>query len=148
MRDIFPLYSLARELARDLVFEVDDDVVTLSVKGVMIAKVNSTSYNFSFFEVSEDEIILALQASGYIVYLGIESDSEINEEALPSIGKILISELMPPVNLLIEKAKELGYSGADILLDDDMSPTLKEAMYEILMKHRKGRTPFEQFEVA
>ncbi|CAB49611.1 hypothetical protein [Pyrococcus abyssi] len=148
MNNILHLYSLAQELARDLVFEVDGEVVTLSIKGVLIAKISSTSYNFSFFEVSEDEFILALQASGYIVYLGIESDSEIDEEAYSSIGRILISELMPYVNVLISKAKEVNYSGADILLDDDMSPTLKEAMYEILMKHRKGKSPYEQFEIA
>ncbi|HII60458.1 TPA: hypothetical protein HA331_01610 [Pyrococcus horikoshii] len=145
---MLPLYSLARELARDLVFEVDDEVVTLSIRGVLIAKINSNSYNFSFFEVSEDEFILALQTSGYIVYLGIESDNEISEDAYSSIGRILISELMPYVNLLVEKAKSIGYSGVDILLDDDMSPTLKEAMYEILIKHRRGKTPYEQFEIA
>ncbi|BAA30574.1 hypothetical protein [Pyrococcus horikoshii] len=148
MKDMLPLYSLARELARDLVFEVDDEVVTLSIRGVLIAKINSNSYNFSFFEVSEDEFILALQTSGYIVYLGIESDNEISEDAYSSIGRILISELMPYVNLLVEKAKSIGYSGVDILLDDDMSPTLKEAMYEILIKHRRGKTPYEQFEIA
>ena len=142
------LYSIAQELARDLVFEVDDEVITLSIKGVLIANVPSKSYNFSFFEVSESEFILALQAFGYIVYLGIESDAELNEEAYPSIVQILISELMPHVNALIREAEKIRYRGSDMLLDDNMSPTLKEAMYDILIKHRKGRTPYEQFEVA
>ena len=142
------LYSIAQELARDLVFEVDDEVITLSIKGVLIANVPSKSYNFSFFEVSESEFILALQAFGYIVYLGIESDAELNEEAYPSIVQILISELMPHVNALIREAEKVRYRGSDMLLDDNMSPTLKEAMYDILIKHRKGRTPYEQFEVA
>ncbi|MFA4645785.1 hypothetical protein P8X24_00665 [Pyrococcus kukulkanii] len=142
------LYSIAQELARDLVFEVDDEVITLSIKGVVIANVPSKSYNFSFFEVSESEFILALQAFGYIVYLGIESDAELNEEAYPSIVQILISELMPHVNALIREAEKIRYRGSDMLLDDNMSPTLKEAMYDILIKHRKGRTPYEQFEVA
>ncbi|MFA4639668.1 hypothetical protein [Pyrococcus kukulkanii] len=145
---IMKLYSLAQELARDLVFEVDGEVVTLSIKGVLIASVPSKSYNFSFFEVSEDEFILALQASGYIVYLGIESDEEVTEEAYPSIVQILVSELMPYVNALIREAEKVGYKGSDLLLDDNMSPTLKEALYDILLKHRKGRTPYEQFEVA
>ncbi|AFK22934.1 hypothetical protein [Pyrococcus sp. ST04] len=146
--NIMKLYSLARELARDLVFDVDGQVITISIKGVIIASIPSKNYNFSFFEVSEDEFILALQASGYVVYLGLESDEEVEEEAYPSIVQILISELMPHVNLLIEEAKREGYRGADLLLDDDMSPTLKEAMYEILLKHRKGKSPYEQFEVA
>ncbi|AAL81515.1 hypothetical protein PFDSM3638_06965 [Pyrococcus furiosus DSM 3638] len=145
---MFKLYSLAREFARDLLFEINGDVVTLSIKGVLLANTSSTSSNFSIFEVSENEFILAIQTSGYVVYLGIEAEEEIEEEVYPSLVRIIISEVMPIINNLVQVAKELSYKGADILLDDNMSSSLREAMYNLLLKHKKGKSPYEQVEVA
>ncbi|AEH24428.1 hypothetical protein [Pyrococcus yayanosii] len=146
---LMKLYALARELARDLVFEIDGEVVTLSVKGVLLVKIPSDNYNFSFFEVTEQEFILAIQMGGYMVYLGIEADDEVEEEAYPMVVRTLIAQLIPDVNALIREAKKVKYAGpGDMLLDDNMSPDLKEAMYDILMRHRRGITPYEQVEVA
>ncbi|MDK2868885.1 MAG: hypothetical protein PWP39_120 [Pyrococcus sp.] len=145
---MFKLYSLAREFARDLLFEINGDVVTLSIKGILLANTSSTSSNFSIFEVSENEFILAIQTSGYVVYLGIEAEEEIEEEVYPSLVRIIISEVMPIINNLVQVAKELSYKGADILLDDNMSSSLREAMYNLLLKHKKGKSPYEQVEVA
>ena len=143
------LYAIAQsELAKDLVFEIDEEPVTLSIRGVMIARADSKTYNFSFFELGESEFILAVQMRGFIVYLGLEADEEIEEEALPELVKILLQGLTPAIATLITKA-EKDYTGrADLLLDDDMSPDLKEFFYGLLVKHRQGKPVYEQTEVA
>ncbi|AFL94758.1 hypothetical protein CL1_0550 [Thermococcus cleftensis] len=143
------LYAIARsELAKDLVFEIDDEPVTLSIKGLLIAQVDSKSYNFSFFELSESEFVLAVQMKGFIVYLAMEADEEIDEEAYPELVRILLEQLTPAIAFLVTRA-EKDYTGkADLLLDDDMSPSLKEFFYGLLMKYRKGRPVYEQTEVA
>jgi hypothetical protein len=143
------LYSIARrEFAEDLIFEIDDKMVTLSIKGLLIARAGSEGYNFSFFEVTETETVLAVQMKDLIVYIGIEGDEELNDEEYAEVGKALLEHLTPKIALLVTKA-EKGYSGrADILLDDDMSPDLKEFFYSLLVKHRQGRGPYEQTEMA
>jgi hypothetical protein len=143
------LYAIAtRELAKDLVFEIDDEPVTLSIRGVLLARTESRGYNFSFFELSEDEFVLAVQMKGFIVYLGIESDEELEEEVYPELVRVLLEHLTPQIALLITKA-EREYSGrADLLLDDEMGPDMKEFFYGLLVKHRKGKTVYEQTEVA
>ncbi len=143
------LYAIAQsELAKDLLFEIDEEPVTVSIKGVLLARADSKTYNFSFFELSDTEFILAVQMKGFIVYLGLEADEEIDEEALPELVKILLQGLTPAIALLITKA-EKDYTGrADLLLDDDMSPDLKEFFYSLLVKHRQGKPVYEQTEVA
>ncbi|WP_099209898.1 hypothetical protein [Thermococcus henrietii] len=147
MRD--ELYSIARrEFAEDLIFEIGEKPVTLSIKGLLIARAEREGYNFSFFEVTETETVLAVQMKGFIVYIAIESDEELDDEEYAEVGKALLEHLTPKIALLVTKA-EKDYSGkADILLDDGMSPELKEFFYSLLVKHRQGRSPYEQTEVA
>ncbi|NJE84907.1 hypothetical protein E3E23_03530 [Thermococcus sp. CX2] len=143
------LYTTAQmELAKDLVFEIEGEPVTLSIKGVLIARVKSKSYNFSFFELSENEFVLAVQMKGFTVYLGIEADEELNEEAYPEVVRILLEHLTPQIALLVTKAEKSYLGKADILLDDDMSPEMKEFFYGLLVRHRKGELIYEQTEVA
>ncbi|NJE42636.1 hypothetical protein [Thermococcus sp. GR6] len=143
------LYTIAqRELAKDLVFEIEDEPVTLSIRGVLLARVESKSYNFSFFELSENEFVLAVQMKGFTVYLGIEADEELEEEAYPELVRILLEHLTPQIALLITKAEKDYRGRADLLLDDDMSPEMKEFFYSLLVKHRKGELVYEQTEVA
>jgi len=143
------LYSIARrEFAEDLIFEIDGTPVTLSIKGLLIARAEREGYNFSFFEVTETETVLAVQVKGFVVYIGIESDVELEDEEYAEVARALLEHLTPKIALLVTKA-ERGYSGsADVLLDDDMSPDLREFMYSVLMKHRQGKSPYEQTEVA
>ncbi|WP_175059232.1 hypothetical protein [Thermococcus sp. 2319x1] len=143
------LYAIAqRELAKDLLFEVDDEVVTLSVRGVMIAKTDSRSYNFSFVEIADNEFVLAVQMRGYVIYLGLESDEVIDEDAYPELVRALINHLLPALHTLIREA-EKSYNGkADLLLDDNMSPEMKEFFYELLLKHKMGLPTHEQVDVA
>ncbi len=143
------LYSIARrEFAEDLIFEVDDEPVTLSIKGLLIARAERESYNFSFFEVTETETVLAVQMKGFIVYIAIESDEELDEEEYIEVGRALLEHLTPKIALLVTKAEKVYSGRADILLDDGMSPELKEFFYSLLVKHRQGRSPYEQIEVA
>ncbi len=144
-----PLYSTARsELAKDLVFEIEGEAVTLSVKGILMARINSKGYNFSFFELGEDELILAIQMRGFVVYVGMEADEEIEEDAYPQIARILLETLTPGVALLISKAEKTYEGKADVLLDDEMSHDMKEFFYGLILKHRKGENVYEQTEVA
>jgi len=143
------LYALSqRELAKDLVFEVEGEAVTLSIRGVMLTRNPSESYNFSFFELSESEFVLAVQMKGFTVYLGMELDTEIGEEVYPDVVRAILEYLTPQIALLITKAEESYEGSADMLLDDNMGPTLKEFFYSILVKHRRGKTVYEQTEIA
>ncbi|WP_457752055.1 hypothetical protein [Thermococcus sp.] len=143
------LYSLCqRELAKDLIFEVAGEPLTLSIKGVLLARTESKSYNFSFFEISENEFVLAVQMKGFVVYIGIETDEELEEEFYPDILHALLENLSPQIALLATKAEKEYPGKADVLLDDDMSPSLKEFFYQLLIKHRSGRAIYDQTEVA
>ena len=143
------LYALCQtELAKDLVFEIEGEPVTLSIKGVLLARTNSKSYNFSFFEISENEFVLAVQMLGFVVYIGIETDEELEEELYPEVVRALLENLSPQVALLVTKGEEEYNGRADLLLDDDMSPPLKEFFYQMLIRHRRGETSYEQTEVA
>ena len=143
------LYALCQtELAKDLVFEIEGEPVTFSIKGVLLARAPSRGYNFSFFEISETEFALAVQMKGFVVYLGIETDEEVEEELYPEVVRALLENLSPQVALLVTKAEEDYRGRADLLLDDNMSPALKEFFYQLLVKHRRGESAYEQTEVA
>jgi len=143
------LYALCQtELAKDLVFEIEGEPVTFSIKGVLLARTSSRGYNFSLFEISETEFVLAIQMRGFVVYLGIETDEEIEEELYPEVVRVLLETLSPQVVLLVTKAEKEYRGRADLLLDDNMSPSLKEFFYQILIKHRRGDSAYEQTEVA
>lgn len=143
------LYALCQtELAKDLVFEIDGEPVTFSIKGILLARTSSKSYNFSFFEISENEFVLAVQMRGFVVHIGIETDEELEEELYPEVVRALLENLSPQVALLVTKAEEEYNGRADLLLDDDMSPPLKEFFYQMLIRHRRGETSYEQTEVA
>jgi len=143
------LYSIARrEFAEDLIFEVDDKPVTLSIKGLLLARAEKKGYNFSFFEVTETETVLAVQMKGFIVYIGIESDEELDDEEYAEVGKALLEHLAPKIALLITKAEKKYTGKAEVLLDDGMPAEMKEFLYSVLIKHRQGKSPYEQTEVA
>lgn len=146
------LYAIAqRDLAKDLVFEIDEEEVILSIKGVMIAKADSKSYNLSFVEVSENEFVLGIQMRGYIIYIGLESDEEIDEEIYPELVRALIAQLLPVLNNLIDQAEKMKYREsrkADILLDDNMSDDMRGFFYEMLIRRIKNLPLYEQTDVA
>ena len=146
------LYAIAqRDLAKDLVFEIDEEEVILSIKGVMIAKADSKSYNLSFVEVSENEFVLGIQMRGYIIYIGLESDEEIDEEIYPELVRALIAQLLPVLNNLIDQAEKMKYREsrkADILLDDNMSDDMRGIFYEMLIRRIKNLPLYEQTDVA
>jgi hypothetical protein len=143
------LYSIARrEFAEDLIFEIGEKPVTLSIRGLLIARAEMESYNFSFFEITETETVLSVQMKGFMVYVGIESDEELDEEEYVEVGRALLEHLTPKIALLVTRAEKDYHGKADLLLDDGMSPELKEFFYSLLVKHRRGKSPYEQTEVA
>lgn len=146
------LYGVAqRELAKDLIFEVDGESVILSIKGVMLATAGSNQYSFSFVEVSENEFVMVIQLKGYAIYIGIESDEELDEDVYADLFRELIAQLLPAIELLIQKADMINYREkrkADIILDDGMSAEMKEFFYRTLSRHMKNLPVYEQTEVA
>ncbi|BAD85629.1 hypothetical protein, conserved [Thermococcus kodakarensis KOD1] len=143
------LYQIAKgEFAEDLIFELDGNPITVSIKGLLLARVKSSTYNFSFFEVTETESVLAVQMKDFVVYIAFETDEELSDEEFAEIGKALLEYLTPKIALLTTKAEKFYGGKADILLDDGMSSDLREFMYSLLLKHRKGESPYEQTEVA
>ncbi|MDI3474485.1 MAG: hypothetical protein PWQ79_1506 [Thermococcaceae archaeon] len=143
------IYSLARrELAEDLIFDVGGDSITFSIKGVLLARAPGAKYGFSFFDVSDDAFVLLIRVRDFEVYIGIEMDTPVEEEDYPEVARALVEYLVPKVALLVTKAEKLYSGTADIILDDGMGPALREFFYEVLMRHREGRTVYEQSEVA
>jgi hypothetical protein len=143
------LYQIARkEFAEDLIFDLNGRPVTVSIKGLLLAKVKSSTYNFSFFEVTETESVLAVQMKEFVVYIAFETDEELDDEEFAEVGKALLEHLTPKIALLTTRAERLYSGKADILMDDGMGPDLREFMYSLLMKHRKGESPYEQTEIA
>lgn len=146
------LYGIAqRELAKDLVFDIDGKSVIISIKGAMIAVAKSKNYNFSFVEIAENEFVMVVQMAGYLFYIGLESDEEIDEDAYPELFRALMLQLLPVLEKLIRSADRINYKSskkADILLDDDMSGEMKEFFYQTLVKHIKDISIYEQTDVA
>lgn len=146
------LYGIAqRELAKDLVFDIDGKSVIISIKGAMIAVTKSKNYNFSFVEIAENEFVMVVQMAGYLFYIGLESDEEIDEDAYPELFRALMLQLLPVLEKLIRSADRINYKSskkADILLDDDMSGEMKEFFYQTLVKHIKDISIYEQTDVA
>ncbi|WP_461866553.1 hypothetical protein [Thermococcus sp.] len=143
------LYALVqKEFAKDLIFQIDDEAVTLSIKGVLIARTNKNIHNFSFFELDGQQFVLSIQMKGFTIYIGIESDEEFDEDAYPELIRALIEHLLPSISLLITEADRKYRGKADLLLDDNMNPNMKEFFYELLLKHKQGKNPYEQTEIA
>ncbi|WP_048152383.1 hypothetical protein [Palaeococcus ferrophilus] len=146
------LYDIAqRELAKDLIFEVEGESVILSIKGVMLATIGSTQYSFSFVEVSENEFVIVIQLRGYAIYVGIESDEGLDEDVYVDLFRELIIQLLPAIELLLQRADRMNYREkrkADIILDDGMSAEMKEFFYRTLSRHMKNLPIYDQTEVA
>ncbi len=143
------LYALAqREFAKDLIFQIDDETVTLSIKGVLIARINKNTHNFSFFELGEHQFVISVQMKGFVLYIGVEADEEFEEEAYPEVMRTLMEHLLPSIGMLIAEADRKYRGKADLLLDDNMKDDMKEFFYGLLIRHKEGRSIYEQTEIA
>lgn len=146
------LYDIAqRELAKDLIFEIEGESVILSIKGVMLAAISSNQYSFSFVEVSENEFVIVIQMRGYAIYVGIESDEELDEDVYVDLFRELIIQLLPAIEALLQRAERMKYRDkrkADIILDDGMSAEMKEFFYRTLSRHMKNLPVYDQTEIA
>jgi hypothetical protein len=82
-----------------------------------------------------------------IVYLGFESEEEFDEEEYPELVETLLRAVMPEVRGLVSAVEKAGLKGPEILYDR-MSTEMKEFVYDILMRHLRGKSVYDQVEAA
>ncbi|ASJ00273.1 hypothetical protein [Thermococcus gorgonarius] len=136
-----------REALMGLLSAVDPEETGLRLVGVLVTHEKRPAYNFSLFDVTENEMVLMLQIGDTVVYLAFESEEEIDEDEYPELVEELIKLTLPGVKDLIKAVKEENLPKPGIVYDE-MSPELKEFLYDILMKHMHGRSVYDQTEAA
>lgn len=115
--------------------------------GILVAREDKRSYNFSLFDVTENEIVLVLQIGTVIVYLAFESDENIDEDEYPELVEELLQVSVPAVKELAKAIKKENIK-EPIILYDQMGPEVKEFLYDILLRHIRGKSPYDQTEAA
>jgi len=125
----------------------EEDRFPLQLTGVMVARGNRVGYNFSLFDVTEEEILLSIQMGSVIVYLGFEGEGELNEEEYPELVEALLRAVMPEVRALVSAVEKSDLKGPEILYDR-MSTEMREFAYDILMRHIEGKSIYDQVEAA
>ncbi|ACS34314.1 Conserved hypothetical protein [Thermococcus gammatolerans EJ3] len=115
--------------------------------GILVARSNRRSYNFSLFDITENELVLQLHIGNALVYLAFESPEEIDEDEYPELVEELLRRAVPAVKELI-KALDAENLEEPVILYDEMSPDVKEFVYDLLMRHRRGASPYDQTEPA
>ncbi|NJF24927.1 hypothetical protein E3E29_04505 [Thermococcus sp. Bubb.Bath] len=127
--------------------EGEDGRFPLQLTGVMVAHGNRAGYNFSLFDVTEDEILLSVQMGSVIVYLGFEGEEELDEEEYPELVEALLRAVMPEVRALASAVEKSSLKGPEILYDR-MSTEMREFVYDIIMRHLEGKSVYDQVEAA
>jgi hypothetical protein len=127
--------------------EEDEEHFPLRLTAVMVAHGSNTGYNFSLFDVTEDEILLSIQMGSVIVYLGFEAEEELDEEEYPELVEALLRLIMPEVRALASAVERSKLRDPEILYDR-MSTEMKEFVYDILMRHLRGKSVYDQVEAA
>ncbi len=115
--------------------------------GILVAKAANKSYNFSLFDITENEFVLQLHIGRAIVYLAFESDEEIDEDEYPELVEEILRRTVPVVKELIN-AINVETLKEPVILYDEMSPDVKEFVYDLLIRHMKGGSPYDQTEPA
>jgi len=115
--------------------------------GILVAKAGRRSYNFSLFDITENELVLQLHIGRTLVYLAFESQEEIEEDEYPELVEEILRRAVPAVKELI-KAIEAENLEEPAILYDEMSPDVKEFVYDLLIRHRRGASPYDQTEPA
>ncbi|ASJ02408.1 hypothetical protein A3L09_03645 [Thermococcus profundus] len=130
-----------------LVSSFSPEETGLKLSGILVTREKNSAYNFSLFDVSESEVVLMLQIGSVVVYLAFEGEEEIDEEEYPELVEELIGKSLPGVKELIRTIEGSGLAEPRIVYDE-MSPELKEFMYDVLMRYLKGRSVYDQTELA
>ncbi len=115
--------------------------------GILVARTGGKGYNFSLFDITENELVLQLRIGETLVYLAFESDEEISEDEYPELVEELIRRAVPAVKELI-KTMDMENLEDPIILYDEMSPEVKEFLYDLLIRHIRGSSPYDQTEPA
>ena len=89
--------------------------------GILVTKAAKKSYNFSLFDITENEFVLQLHIGRAIVYLAFESDEEIGEDEYPELVEETLRRTVPVVKELI-KAINAETLEEPVILYDEMSP--------------------------
>lgn len=127
--------------------EGEEGSFPIRLTGVMVARGNRAGYNFSLFDVTENEILLSIQMGAVIVYLGFEGEEELDEEEYPELVEALLRAVMPEVRALVSAVDKNNLKGPEILYDR-MSTEMREFAYDILMRHLEGKSIYDQVEAA
>lgn len=136
-----------REALLGLLSTMNPEETGLKLVGLLVARENKSAYNFSLFDVTENEVVLMLQLGDMVVYLAFEGEEEIDEDEYPELVEELIKRALPGVRGLIRAVKDEGLLEPRIVYDE-MSPELKEFLYEVLLRHLSGKSVYDQTEAA
>ncbi len=107
--------------------------------GLAIAGTRKKKSNFAIFEISDSEFVLMVRTSGVEAYAGIEG--ELLDDEMPEGLKVLIS-------VISDELRKLKTKPRTSILYDNMSPDMKEFLYDVIMRHESGQMFREQFEDA
>jgi hypothetical protein len=147
VRIIEEIRTTVLELLSKFSSETEEGGFPIHLTGIMVARGSRIGYNFSLFDVTENEILLSVQMGSVIVYLGFEGDEELDEVDYPDLVEALLKAVMPEVRGLVSAVEKSGLKGPEILYDR-MSPEMREFVYDILMRHLKGKSVYDQVEAA
>jgi len=130
-----------REFLRSIAGAVYSVGKNLKLSALAVALTKDESPNFTIFEISDSEIVLVVKICGVTVYAGIEGEGLLEDETSGDL-RTLISSISRATRRFRGRLHKEG------VIYDDMSPEMREFLYDVLIKHVKGRTEYDQVEAA
>ena len=97
--------------------------------------------------MTENEIVLLLQIGTVVIYLAFESDEDIEEDEYPELVEELLRISVPAAKELTQAMREEKIKDP-LILYDQMSPEVREFLYDMLLRHIEGRSIYDQTEAA
>jgi len=138
MRREYELRTFLQNVA-NAVYLAGEDV---KLTGLAIARTDEKDSNFTIFEISDSELIIMVKVNGLTVYAGLEGDDLLNDENT-EVLKNLISLILRETKKL--RLRDITRAG---VVYDDMSPDMKEFLYDLMIRHVRGEKVHDQFEAA
>ncbi len=114
----------------------------MRLSALAIVNTGKEEPNFSIFEISGSEFVIMIRVKGITVYVGVEGEEELEEEEAAEVLEGLIPALSREIRNFRSNLK--GFS----LIYDDMGQEMKEFIYDVIMRHSKGKSPYDQVEAA
>ncbi len=114
----------------------------MRLSALAIVNTGKEEPNFSIFEISGSEFVIMIRVKGITVYVGVEGEEELEEEEAAEVLEGLIPALSREIRNFRSNLKGFG------LIYDDMGQEMKEFIYDVIMRHSKGKSPYDQVEAA